>query len=444
MKLIQRFSTTSTSSSTKSSTTASLTFKRALAGIIALSLLGVGCAEGTNQENQTSNAVQPLAKAEEKSSQVQLEQALRLISRGKDWNQAQQLLEKVLATPNLPSNERDEATLAMSQVLKATGKKEQAIKTLEDLLATHSWEGSWSLQSKTESTLFELVTGTPQKTENDDSYENGTIAPIAKVFAPYFKADSTGTFQVKLIQIGGDSKVSDKLGTFNIRDAIHYKQKEACSFCKKRVNVHTHSSGESSWTGISKAKKHMTDALVVYYFDLDQMKIPSRYDAELPMPSQEIEDHLKQGKGVISVKNRENAPPVVLIAAPRRAQWEEVEKQFSEMKSLPNNPVFIELKAHVHPNEIQRAIRKNFSDIRKCYEALLQSSPKAAGKIVLSFGILPSGSMDDLKLETQDSPLNQQSFMSCVENVANKITFPSTKATKTTTVKYPLSFSPDN
>src|SRR5690606_6015043 len=99
-----------------------------------------------------------------------------------------------------------------------------------------------------------------------------------------------------------------------------------CPTCENvPVKIHTSSSREPSWTSIPKYRKRLEAALIVVYVDLESL-VPARYEDILPMPTGEIAARLQKGDGLIAVRERKGAPPIILLAAPRRSQLSEVEE----------------------------------------------------------------------------------------------------------------------
>jgi hypothetical protein len=190
--------------------------------------------------------------------------------------------------------------------------------------------------------------------------------------------------------------------------------------------------------GASKTP-NLATALTVFYYDLETNRIPSRYDAYLPMQSARIAAHLEKGEGLIAVKVREGAPPIIVLAAPRWAMLSEVEKAFAAMTELPTEPTPVPLSLALRPKEIHAVVRSTYPQLRSCYETLLASAPDAQGKVVASFAIYPAGTVEDLDM-TKDSTLTDATLQGCFKTVFAGMRFPATG--RTTTVQYPISLSP--
>jgi hypothetical protein len=192
---------------------------------------------------------------------------------------------------------------------------------------------------------------------------------------------------------------------------------------------------------LPQARARIGSALVVYYFDLGDGRIPARYDADLPIPSAEIAAHLERGEGLVVARERQGAPPVVVIAAPREAQLAQVEEAFSEMKALPITPTPVTVKQGLGAPEIQAVVRSAFHAYRACYEALLARSPTAAGKAPMRFAVLGDGSTQDVTIDAS-ATLHDPTFDACMIAATSALVFPATGEGGKTTVTYPIDFAP--
>jgi len=181
-------------------------------------------------------------------------------------------------------------------------------------------------------------------------------------------------------------------------------------------------------------------SLAVFYYDLGTGRIPPRYDRYLPIPGARVDETLHQGKGLVAVKQRDGAPPIVLIAAPRWGQLDKVEEAFSRMTQLPAEPAAVELDAGLSSSEIQVVMRGARKQMRGCYESLLARSPDATGKLVFSYSIGPDGKVSDARLD-DGTTLSEPEFQRCMLGVVGELRYPASG--KTTTVKYPVSLTPE-
>src|SRR5262249_27513884 len=151
----------------------------------------------------------------------------------------------------------------------------------------HVEDRRWPLQEATEGRLYKLVTGSEQSEQQNrpEEEEERPVAPFARVLTRYFPELSPGRFEIKILAMGGHDSASDRIGTFNVAGAIKAVRREACPLCDDRNNIHTSSRRTESWLSIPAHKDVLEDQLAVFYFDLEQNRVPARYDSVLPMPS---------------------------------------------------------------------------------------------------------------------------------------------------------------
>src|SRR5262249_49351781 len=144
--------------------------------------------------------------------------------------------------------------------------------------------------------------------------------------------------------------------TFDISDALREIRAEQCPLCDERIRISERVGRSSSWTSIPRERARLESALVVYYYDLDRDKIPSRYDALLPMPTAQIAAYLQKGEALVAAKERPGAPPVILVAAPRAAQLQDVEAQMATWTKLPlgsDGVKLVKIDAELRRDEIR-------------------------------------------------------------------------------------------
>jgi hypothetical protein len=374
---------------------------------------------------------------------IRIEQASRALDVGRDAASARASLEQVLADPQASPAERDLATLALSRALEAGGDRERATTVIEDLLAAHVDDHRWSAAPRAEARLRELVTGTAEEPARLTLDRDEAVAPFARLLARYFPADADGTTRVQLLTIHRDSDASDELGTFNVAGAVKAMKREACPLCDESARTSTSSAGESSWVAIPKSRDKIASSLVAFYVDLGAGRIPSRYDALLPLSTAEIAAHLEKGEGLVVARDRAGAPPVLVVAAPREAELPVVEAALAKMTALPASPVVVPLDPALRPAEIRAAVRAKKPAFRACYEALLGRVPDAAGKIQLAFAVEGDGHVDDARVEADAPALRDATFERCVLDATSALAFPATGVSGKTTVRYPLSLAPD-
>ncbi|MDC3962729.1 AgmX/PglI C-terminal domain-containing protein [Polyangium jinanense] len=395
----------------------------------------LGCA-GENTEGTEAPAIQA-APSGEASVALRIERVARALDRGEDAKQALAEIDLALAHPAATATERDEATLVRSRALEATGDAEGAITAVENLLAAHAGDREWALSAEAEKRLRKLLTGSEDTPKRRLTPAEPPVSIFATQLAKFFPPDAGGRYRVRVLAFGGDRNFSsDRIGTFNVGGAIRAEKEKTCSTCE--VNVDSNTNRETSWVGIVRARAELATSLVVYYYDLEGGEIPARYDAELPLPSAEIKARLAKGKGLVAAKKREGAPPVILVAAPRFAQLDNVETTLAGMDELPLEATSVEVPESLEAEEIQAVVRGGFSSFRPCYEAVLQTNPAASGRIILDFKVGTDGHMTTLKATAESAAT--QPMEACMRDAAQGFVFPA--ATKETTVSYPILFTP--
>lgn len=379
------------------------------------------------------------AAAAEPLSEVALsiEQAERMLDRGEGAADAKAKLLAVLGEPQITADEKSAATLALSRAHEALGEMEHAIVVLEREMASHGEDPSWSSKEYRER-LRELVTGSAER-QGIEPRKQVTAVPFARFLTKYFPANDDGRVDTQLFLVGGES---NELGTFDISSGIRAEREAACPLCNDETNVHT-SRSQSDWLMIPVAESSFDDALLVFYFDLGKNRIPARYERHLPMKIADIERELESDKSFVIAKERAGAPPVVLIAAPRTALLEDVEKHLAELDRLPTELERVDVELRLRPSEIQGVVRDDyFSLARACYEQVLEEDKQAAGKVVVRFSIKPDGGVAELEVDAVEGNLDRAPFKTCMSNAMyDEVHFP--PSGHTVTVSYPIAFSPD-
>jgi hypothetical protein len=273
--------------------------------------------------------------------------------------------------------------------------------------------------------------------------EVGTYAPFAKAIAETSFKDAACTIDLHSVIIGGSRATSLRLGTFAVGDAIRDLNLSK-PVCGQSSHVGETSSRESFWTALPTHFSKFSSSLVVFAFDETSL-IPSRYDSYLPMPSDEIRSHLEKSEGVIAVRQRLNAPPVILMAAPRFAQLESLEEKLAAMTSIPTQPVIMSFEAKLLPSEIRTVVRSAYRAIRVCYEATLSENPHNHGRATLRFSILADGKVGEHRIELDDT-LKGRNIQTCLDEALGHLVFPLVRGREghePTTVVYPVVFSPN-
>jgi hypothetical protein len=318
----------------------------------------------------------------------------RAIDRGGDAKAAKAALAPLAQDATLAPEVRDEARLVLAKAHAALGEKEASVKLLEDLAAAHANDRQWGLEEEADRLLSNLLTGKDPPKGFGGPTDSGKVSPFSRVLAKHLpleedasRKDALPTLHMDNLFFGGSDEVSAKLGTFNVRGAHIDIRRETCSLCSEGVRSDIHTSRSGSWLGIPRSRERYERALVVFYVDLEQNLIPERYADLLPMDRAELVKTLQEGKGVFAAMERDGAPPVLLIAAPRASLLADVEEALAGQTELPTEPFLVDLAENIRPQEIQRTVRQNFGSVKKCYEDLLGRSPKAEGKFQVAFAI---------------------------------------------------------
>jgi hypothetical protein len=267
-------------------------------------------------------------------------------------------------------------------------------------------------------------------------------APITTALADLFPADENGHVLVDVFAFGRGR--GDNHGIFEIAEAKRQKMEMDLG---GKISVGQSISSTDSWVGLPRAmgetEGDMPQAdrsLLVFYYDLADLKVPSRYDDYLPMPSDDIAEVLERGEGLVMAKKRNGAKPTIVIAAPRRAQLDLVEEAFSKMTEVPWEAVSIPLEKKLRPREIQATVRAARNEMRACYEAALKNDKTLAGSVELEFVIEPDGTVGKHAIGAK-STLPDPAVGKCLDQMVSTLSFPAFGGEKIT-VTYPLAFSP--
>ncbi len=410
--------------------------------LVVANLLGVtlmACEDGPDGAPAPSEAEQAAPSRLEAPSGLRLEEALRSLDRGDDPSGVIEALEAIIDDEAVSGDDRDAAKLALSRALAAKGDTEGAIDVVEELLRSHSKSGPFAARDLATKRLRVLLTGS----EVEETYRPNApdVTPGARMLAKEFSPDGDGNYLVDVSVFG---TVAREDGAFwQIAEA---KRQDLEAELSPKINVgqSIHSSG--SWTslptemGEQPADMPQADrSMVAFYYDLGAGRVPSRYDAYLPIPSEEIASVLEEGDGLVAIRRRPNAKPTVVIAAPRAAQLTEVEEVLKQMTQMPTEPVRVPLGKGLRPAEIRSTIRAARKDIRQCYETLLAGDPKASGKVNLAFRIDGEGTPLEVTID-EGTTLRGAGFESCMTSAIAKLRFTSTG--ESTTVRYPFLMTP--
>jgi len=407
-------------------------------GLVAAALGALSCsAEAPVEVAGPDETVEPAS-----AVALQIEQAQRSLDRGADGRVAASALEAALLDPGISAEQRRQAVLALSRAHEASEQTESAIAVIEAEMAAHADDRAWD-DGPFERRLRELLTGTASA-PGIDIERDEAVAPFAHVVAESFTEDAAGTVKATFFMAGGDSSLSDELGTFNIRGALKKDREKACPLCDNQVRV-SRWVRQGDWTIIAEQQHRFDDAFVVFYFDLSRNRIPERYEHHLPMPVADVVAELEQGRSFVLAAERPAAPPVLLIAAPRTAMLEDVERHLAGLEQLPTTLEYAEVSTKLRPDEIRSVVRRQwFPNARGCYERLLERDAQAQGKIIIRFAIVgDDGATEAVRLETDAPSFQDDEFLRCIEASAVKMRFPVTGQGKArTTVAYPVHFTP--
>lgn len=383
---------------------------------------------------------------EGRAGAARLDQALKSLERGGDAKAALAELEAVLADKRTSMEDQDEARLGISAAREALGDVDGAVEALEELFQAHGDTTRFEGREIAEKRLRKLLTGS--ETTKDRFTPSERYAPSARALAPYFKADEKGSTLVDIYAFGDKGGGhADELGMFNVPAAKRDLLLEKCATCDQNLDMGRSFSRTNSWTAIPRAMgdapadmPQIDRSMLVFYFDLGDDRVPSRYDEYLPIPSAEIVQHLERGEGLIAFKERPNAKPTLVLAAPRVAQLSLIEDAFAALTEMPKAPLVVTLAPELRSEEIQFAVRSVKADLRACYEDHLRGAPTAAGSIVFDFGIAPDGSITNVALD-EKTTLKDEKLGACATGVMQKLRFPASPAGMTR-VTYPLAFTP--
>jgi len=367
------------------------------------------------------------------SSALAIEKAERILDRGGDASEARALLDDALVDANLSDDERVSAVVAQSRAEEALAHPEEAIAAVERELAAHAGDHRYPVD-RLRKRLKELLV----EDDEPDYVAKGRkpAPPFARMLGKYFPADDDGRIHVDIFTIGGDRSVREEVGTFNVGEGLRAEMEEGCPLCDVDLSVSSSVHG-GDWIMIPSSQDQFDDALVVLYYDLEHNRIPARYASLLPLPLEQLDQALADGKSLTVADERPGAPPILLIAAPRTAMLADVERQVAMLDELPVEPRILDVNDHIRPDEIRAIVRGAWiPDVRSCYETLRETAPEAEGRVVAELVIDGRGAVQKATVTTDDRPLEVGSFLSCVEESATKLPFPAIGGS--TTVRYPL------
>lgn len=407
-----------------------------VSSVIVLGLLGTACSNGGAPDpvpGAPAAAAAAAAGPAAANGNAALEQALADVDTGRDPARVRASLEAVVADPATSREDRSRADVALARLLGATD-KDRAVAVLEDAVSLGD--------SDAQNQLFTLLAGhappSPYR-QHDDA----PVAPIAQAFAHYFPAATPDRkVSVDIVEFGPtrDSQTQEALGTFAISTVLRKNAVESCGVCDEvKTNISTHRSHERLWSAIPQyAGGKLDQALVVLYVDAETM-VPERYASWLAAPLGDVTAALEHGQGLVAVKERPGAPPLVTIAAPREAQLVTVEAALAAMHELPKAPVPVKLASGLSKEEIRDAVQARFGAFRGCYRELLERQPRSSGTAQISYTVKNTGEVTDAKVSL-DPGIEEPAHRACFEKVVATLRYPawSSDPKDKTTVRYPI------
>ncbi len=412
---------------------------------VMLGFFAFGCARGSEEvETEAPSTAEEAAKVEEQAAAPaiaeRLERSLRAVDRGEKLDEARAALEAIIADKAATGDQRDEARLGLSRIFEQQGNEEAAIGAVEELLAAHWDDSKFAAREAAERRLRFLLTGR-QEGPTYRLPRSKPLPPAATAMAKLYEADAEGRVLVDMFIFGGPGRARSE--AFDVAEA---KREEYGVALSKSGWVGQSISQSGSWVALPQAiAQKNTDmpnadrSLIVFYYDLGDNRVPTRYDAYLPMPSDEIAAVLEAGQGLVMARKREGGKPTIVIAAPRAGQLPLVEDAFAQLSELPYEAVKVPLSTKLLPGEIQARVRASWGSIRTCYEELLSRDATAEGKVMMNFVIGRDGKVETASIG-EETTLKDAKLEECIVSFARKLEFPATS--EPTTVHYPIAMSP--
>lgn len=392
-----------------------------------------GCAEQEPAASSSSSSAIPSAPV-----RVELDRATSALDLGKSGPgekpaELKTKLEALLAG-DISADERDDALFLVSRAAELSGDRERAISALEQLLAAHAGQLPDRLE-RAPKRLETLLVGHELKSVRGDEER---IAPVADAMAKYFPLEKGKTTEVLIVRIDPTNNGVDEAGIYNIGGALRKEAERSCPTCES-PSIHTSSHGTNRWSGIPAQQKNMKRALTIVAMDLGDYKLPERYAAYSALPLAEVEARLATGQGLIAVKERADAPPIILMAAPRVGQLALVAEAFQKLDALPKEPMSVPLPKNMSSGEVRTTIREAKRTFAGCYENLLKRDAAASGKIVLQLTVDGQGGVTQATMG-DGTTMSEPTFVACEIDAMRALHFP--KVGAETTIRYPLTFTP--
>ncbi|MEM6790329.1 MAG: hypothetical protein AAF715_22605 [Myxococcota bacterium] len=408
---------------------------------LSLSLAGVACDD--QDASPASSSPDDAVPSGVTRAALDVELALRTLDREGDPQLALSHLESALDQGTLTPEERARAIVGISRVHEVQGQRALALEVVEAELErprTGNERRSSSRHEVLRERLRELLES--DRPRLPSLVQDTDAAPFAIHLASYFAPAPDAGVSVAVHFIGGRREVSEALGTFDLASGYRAARERTCPLCNEHVSIQSSTSRTGDWASIPESRDDIANSVAVFYFDLERHRIPARYEALLPLSVGDIETQLATGRGFAVARRRENAPPIILIAAPRTVMLEEVEAALAEATELPLEPMTVTLSPSLRPREIKTVLRKGyFGAARACYEEVLDGRPGASGKASLRLEVDGDGGVvaSDVTLEgglTDDAALRD-----CLQHPLPNLVFPATG--DTVVIRYPVTFSPE-
>lgn len=423
--------------------------KHAIFGLAMGCLLAAGCATVDGPEESNEGAADPVDGVETagapadvavvaNETPMRLERVRRALDRG-EVKDAEVELER-LAEITPAGDEKDEILLELSRAYEMNGDTEGAIEVVESLLVANATRARYDARESAEKRLRFLLTGEDEEKALPVPASD-KLVPITAALAEHFQPDADGRVLVQVFAFGHRRGNHD--GIFEIAEAKrHILEQDLTSNVKVSQSISSSGSWIALPSSLGEDNPTMPQAdrsMLIFFYDLGDNRVPSRYDTYLPMPSDDIAAILEGGDGVVMARERPNGKPVIVIAAPRPAQIETVEKAFAQMSEIPLSPVIVPLEQKLTSGEIQAVVRSGRKAMAKCYEDARKRDASLTGKMLLEFAIDGDGRVVSSALG-KGSTLVESGLTACVLGGVDELRFPASG--KKATVTYPIEMTP--
>ncbi len=421
-------------------------------GLTVFALGAVGCEAPQTSDTESADttrqalgengaAADGAAAASPENNRVALERAMRELDRGGDPDAVKDQIEDILADAALTPDDRANALMGLSRALEAQGDIDGAADAVEEILRTSERSDNGIVDSA-ERRLRWLLTGNEKETALELS-RSEPVSPVAYRLSKYFTPDDNNHTLIDVCVLGYNRQPEAGIG-----DIAEAKRLSAEQSLVKDTHIGRSITSSGSWISLprmlgeqAKDMPNPDRSMVVFFYDLEDNRVPSRYDAYLPIPSDEIAGVLAQGNGLIAVRERPHAKPTIVIAAPREAQLGIVHDVFANLNEIPREPMVVELEKKLSSSEIQATIRGSFGDFRACYDTARKRDGSLSGTMHLTFSVDGTGRVVSTKLG-DGSTLTDSALAACALGVVSKLSFPASNSVTATAVTYPITMTP--